>query len=117
MAQFLSLRDQLIRDLRDPRVTTKVILPVDGLHRKQVNHTLEAGFASKGQLRSNGIGAEALLDRFNGAFIGCADTIHFVDETDTWDGIPVSLPPYCLTLWLHTLDGVKHDDAAVEDTQ
>ena len=44
MAAFFSFRLQVGGDLRFTRVSAHFIIPVDGFHHHQVNHTLEGGF-------------------------------------------------------------------------
>ncbi len=47
----------------------------------------------------------------------CADTVHFVDETNTGNTVVVRLAPYGFGLGFHTGNRVKNCDGAVENTQ
>ena len=46
-----------------------------------------------------------------------ADLVHFVNEHDAWNFIPICLTPNCLCLWLNTGVTVKNSNSAVENSQ
>ena len=86
-------------------------------HGQQVDDAGEVIFGADGDLHGNGVGIEAFSDHVDAAIEVGADTVHFVDESDTGNAVAVCLTPYGFGLRLYTADGAENTDRAVENSQ
>src|SRR5690606_10412358 len=88
-----------------------------GLVADQVDQTLEAVFGSNGNRQRYRIGVQTLANLFDRAFKAGPDAIHFVDEAESGNMIPVGLSPDGFALGLDSFDGTEDHDRSIEHAQ
>ena len=108
---------QLGRDLGHDLLCAVAIVVADGAHLDQVDQATELGFLADGHLDRDSHGVEAITDGLDSPPKVGADAVHLVDEADARHGETVGLSPDRFGLRLDAGDGVKDDDAPVEDAQ
>src|SRR5437879_2876319 len=91
--------------------------PVMALHLDQVDHAVEVGLDTPGELEDKGIRLEAVDDHLDGSEEVGAGSVHLVDETDPGYRVAVGLAPDGLRLRLDAGDRVEHGNGPVQNTQ
>jgi hypothetical protein len=86
-----------------------------GFHLNKINISLKDTFSADRDLKRQRVCSKArthILDNFKEIGSGA---IHFINESDPWDLILISLPPYRFGLGLDSADGTEYDDRAIEN--
>ena len=117
VAMLLGLGLELGRDLDHVDLVAQVVAVVDGLHLDQVDDALELVLAADRDLDRHGVGAEAVLDRFDAAPEVGAGAVELVDEAEARHAVAVGLAPDRLGLRLDAGDAIEDDHRAVEHAQ
>ena len=60
---------------------------------------------------------ESGLNHFDDALMVGSGSVHFIDERDTRDLVPVCLFPYRFRLWFDAANGAKDRNCSVEHTK
>ena len=84
---------------------------------EQVDHALEAGFFTDGQLNGHRTCLEPAANGLDGALVACAHPVHFVDEANAGHVVLICLAPHRLRLGLHAGHGIHNYNAAIQDAQ
>ncbi len=111
------LRDQRWWDVLHHRLFVALRREVPRLLLDDVDHALELGFHTDGELDGQGTGVQALRDHIDRAPEVRAHSIHLVHEADAGHPVAVRLAPHRLRLRFHPVHRIEHDDAAVQHAQ
>ena len=86
-------------------------------HGREVDDAPELVLCAHGDLRCDGVGAEAVFHGVDRVEEVSADAVVLVDERDARDVVARCLAPHGLGLRLDACDGVENGDSTVEDAQ
>jgi len=89
-------------------------MPVECLHRHQVNDALEILFGTDGQLNGARIGPEDLANLAHYVQVVAAHAIHLVDIGNAGHLVLVGLTPHGLALGLYSADSAEGGDSAIQ---
>src|SRR5690606_8894319 len=92
------------------------IIPDDGFHLDEVDHTLEGVFLAHGNDDGHGVGLQAQLELVVDTEEVGAGAVHLVHESQTRNAVLVGLTPYGFRLGLNATHGAVHHAGAVEHT-
>ncbi|OQB35336.1 MAG: hypothetical protein BWY09_02344 [Candidatus Hydrogenedentes bacterium ADurb.Bin179] len=99
------------------RIVDPILIPGNHPPFHQINKRTELVFGTYWKLQGNRIGAEAFLHAGHRLVEISADTVHFIDEGNPGDAVPLRLTPDRLGLGLNTRYRAKDRHRTVQDTQ
>ncbi len=70
-----------------------------------------------GNLHDQGHGRQPIDDHFDRSLQAGPHPIHFVNEADPRNIVPICLSPHRLRLWLHSGHGIEHHHSAIQNTE
>ncbi len=94
-----------------------LVVPVERLHRYQINHSLEVLFRPDRYLNGTRCSAQHLLYLAYHIKEVCSRAVHLIHIADTGHFVLVGLTPNGLRLRLHTSNGTKRGHGAIKHTQ
>ena len=114
---FLSLVLHFLGNLLDADVFAQIVVIDLGLHRQQIDNTLEIVFFADRQLDRNGVALKTFLDHVEDIIKVCAHNIHLVHVDHTRNMILVCLTPNRFRLRFDAALGAHDGYGTVEYAQ
>ena len=83
----------------------------------EIEDARELSFSSIGHLKGYRVGIESLTNAIQGAIEISSESIHLVDEGNSWNFVMVSLTPNCFRLGLNASNSAKDSNSAIQYTE
>ena len=94
-----------------------LVVPVQGFHSHQVNHTLEVLLGADWQLDGAWVSAQHIVQLACYLEVVGAGTVHLVDIGDAGHIVLVGLTPHCLALRLNASHSAESGDCSVKNPE
>jgi len=114
---FLSLAQQVWRNIPDRDFISMFSLKPQGLHGDQIDHSLVARFEPQGQLKQHRILIELLAQLLHDAQWVGTGAVAFVDKRQPRHPVPLHLAIDRHRLRLHAANRAEHQNCSVQDPQ
>src|SRR5690606_17782190 len=116
--QFITGIQQFRRDIPILEGHTLIgLIPDNGLHLDQIDHTLELVFRANGHLHRHSDRTQAIFQLLDHTQEVSTSTVHLIDEDHARNFVLVRLTPDRLSLRLNTGRTTQNDNRTIKHTQ